>query len=247
MASTILSLSDSELEHTAVISASAKFATEIDPEHAILVIFGANSHQFSLPIKLACVKSGFFRAACLGGFKESKEGVVRLPEESAGAFRIFVHFLNTGIGFEGGRDKLSCCELRPYVQAYVLGDRLQFLSLQTAIIEILHEVRDPKLIYEADGRKDEEFLPMMEYECENAMIASPMRRYFVELYIFIYQVVIPEYYSEFLSQAFLLDLSVHLIKRMKAIDEDYHFIQGPDSYKKHGESKVTYWGFFVPY
>ncbi|KAI9670100.1 MAG: hypothetical protein M1829_004828 [Trizodia sp. TS-e1964] len=114
-------------EQTTVNSTSERFATELDPGQTILAIVGANSLQFSLPIKLACEKSGFFCAACLGGFKESVDKVVRLPEESVEAFRIFVRFLNTG-------------------KVYVLGDRLQVPDMQTVVIKELSQYMDTDVI-----------------------------------------------------------------------------------------------------
>lgn len=65
-------------------------------EEIVTVLVGEVPKRYCLHKKLLCHHSTFFAAAFDGDFQEGTSSQLRLPEEEAGAFDIFVHGLYTG-------------------------------------------------------------------------------------------------------------------------------------------------------
>lgn len=60
------------------------------------MIVGESSKKYRLHKKLLCYHSTFFAAAFNGNFQEGITGELKLPEDDAKAFDIFVHWLYSG-------------------------------------------------------------------------------------------------------------------------------------------------------
>lgn len=87
------------------------------------------------------------------GWKEAKENIVRLPEESSEDFQVFVTFLNTGVihinhfkGTDEGQAEggdTSEEEWDSIAHAWLLGDRIHSTSFKDAIVDkVISLVRD---------------------------------------------------------------------------------------------------------
>lgn len=57
---------------------------------------GPEGQEFNLHKELLCSVSDFFTAAFDGGFKETEEGVLKLPDQSVETFKYFMHWLYKG-------------------------------------------------------------------------------------------------------------------------------------------------------
>lgn len=51
--------------------------------------------MFAIHRSLITIRSLFFKAALSGTWAEAKERIVRLPEDNAATFHVYVHFLYT--------------------------------------------------------------------------------------------------------------------------------------------------------
>lgn len=61
----------------------------------VTVLVGSEQHRFDIHKGLLCTKSGFFKTACDGNFKEA-DGTIRLPYQEVNTFKYFVYWLYTG-------------------------------------------------------------------------------------------------------------------------------------------------------
>ena len=61
----------------------------------VIVLVGPQKYRFDLHKGLISSRSGFFKAAFMGKFKEA-DGILTLPEQDSATFRYFVYWLYTG-------------------------------------------------------------------------------------------------------------------------------------------------------
>ena len=123
--------------------------SRIDFGNDVTVLVGKNERRFVAHQDILCRSSTFFQAACSGNWRESKEKLVRLPEQSSGAFSIYLHWCYTGIidlwdGNENVTARIRAnAQIRitpdPRImrlsQSYVLGDMLGAPQLCNALID----------------------------------------------------------------------------------------------------------------
>jgi hypothetical protein len=62
----------------------------------VTILVGKEKHSFHLDKDQLCKCSSFFDSALRGGFKESKELVVQLPEADVEAFQVFEKWIVQG-------------------------------------------------------------------------------------------------------------------------------------------------------
>lgn len=112
--------------------------------------------QFMVRKELATRHSTIIKKALdpSSGWKEAKENVIRLPEESPEAFQVFVTFLDTGVihlnHFEGaksdaaqGDDLNEDKEWNSIAEVWLLSDRIDSVTLKDAIVDkVISLVRD---------------------------------------------------------------------------------------------------------
>lgn len=89
---------------------------------------------FSVHKEIVCHYSDYFRAACKGEFLEARSGKVKLPEDRAEIFDLFVQWVySQNLG-----QVLAEVALSPWttlIELYVLADKLQVSTLKNAIVD----------------------------------------------------------------------------------------------------------------
>ncbi|KAI9794682.1 MAG: hypothetical protein M1833_007398 [Piccolia ochrophora] len=96
-----------------------------------------DEQEYTMHKSLICAHSDFFRAACMGSFKESVGGVVCLPDGNPAAFERFLVWLYDGripsISISWSDDDAWS----HMICLYILGDQLQVRSFQNAVLGTL--------------------------------------------------------------------------------------------------------------
>lgn len=112
----------------------------------VVVGEGDSATTFYIHEEAAKAHSDFLAAALHKGWKEAEDKVIKLPEDNAGLFNIFVRFVHTGRVYcaeEGdvsekngvSRDQ----EWSRLTKSWLLGDKLGSTSFKDAIIDALIE------------------------------------------------------------------------------------------------------------
>ena len=87
------------------------------------MIVGPSSRNYRLHKKLLCHHSTFFDAAFNGDFQEGVSGQLKLPEEEAGAFDIFVHWLYKGSLPRVQYSTTPFSQPSKYLLVYAMGEK----------------------------------------------------------------------------------------------------------------------------
>lgn len=114
---------------------------------------GAQERRYSVHKKLVCQASDFFRAACTGEWKESKERLVKLPEIEPATFAVYICWIYTGeidVATQTVDDQVQSIKyeramtndvyrglLARLTCSFALGDMLQDVTFKNAIIDEL--------------------------------------------------------------------------------------------------------------
>ncbi|KAI4927688.1 hypothetical protein J4E85_006200 [Alternaria conjuncta] len=124
-----------------------KKAMSFDPSKLVTVIVGKGLHQerFSIHEEIVCARSEFFKRALNGKWTESKERIVRLPEDDPKTFGIYTNLVYTGLVLtdtleEPKTSTLICDEYDKLIKLYVLGEKLQDKAAKNSAIQSLLEV-----------------------------------------------------------------------------------------------------------
>jgi hypothetical protein len=80
--------------------------------------------------KLLCKKSEYFAKALQDGFKEGEENKLYQPDESAGAFDLFVRWIYTGT-----LSDLNGLNTTAYLELYVMADKMCLTVLKNEVMD----------------------------------------------------------------------------------------------------------------
>jgi BTB/POZ domain len=117
-------------------------------EETVVVQVGSSPESFHVHKSFLCNASPFFRAALEGQFKESAEGVLKLPEDSPDTFERFLSWLYLNEYKVMGRKKDRSSEgfWREVVRDHSFAEKVQVGAFQKTIIDnLLHEYKFSKL------------------------------------------------------------------------------------------------------
>ncbi|KAI9880817.1 MAG: hypothetical protein M1830_000253 [Pleopsidium flavum] len=117
----------------------AKHSLRSRYKEMITVSVGGNTgefHRFGVQKNLVCHYSTFFRAACLGQFREAESGGVKLPNESAETFDLFVHWLYTQ-KLDSSLSESLLTFLTAFIELYILAEKMQVPALRNCILDYM--------------------------------------------------------------------------------------------------------------
>lgn len=200
--------------------------------------------RFSLHKSLAVNESGFFESTFRNDWKESSENVIRLPDRDPEAFEMFFLFIYTRRIYSRQANDLfgndGPSEWYRLAHAWTLSAYLQATDFQDAIADAVLEKASLKSASLHDIHK---------IIYANSIIGTPVRKLFVDLAVWKWDVVSLEAQSNGLSWSdFFRDLSIALLKTRGSTEEarvvkyscDYHEhrLRGTICYraKRHGFS-----------
>ena len=96
---------------------------------------------FTTDAETLTFRSSFFKTALSGGFKEAKDRVVKLPEDDAEAFEVYLHYLQTNelsvLPDPMPKDYIGIEERTLPAHLYVMAEKFQDVKLKNAIIKAL--------------------------------------------------------------------------------------------------------------
>ncbi len=136
---------------------------------------------FGLHKNIVCQYSAFFKAACMGRFKEAETGKISLPDERADLFDLFVQWVYSQ------RPKQIFTELASPVWTnltglYILADKLQVPVFKNALMDYIlckvHRSMMNVTLLEVDFPSHSDISAAY----ENTPPTSPMRRFLAELF-----------------------------------------------------------------
>ncbi|KAI9798202.1 MAG: hypothetical protein M1833_004951 [Piccolia ochrophora] len=117
--------------------------TGTDPDFArflsgplVDVFVGPQREHWRLHRDLLCHQSVFFEAAFCGRFNEAEQGRLEFPEDSAGAFTLFILWLYRG-SIEPPRFSRGNLLFRDHLELYYLSDKLSIEPLRNVVMDQL--------------------------------------------------------------------------------------------------------------
>lgn len=136
---------------------------------------------FSVHKEIICNYSDYFRAACTGEFLEAKSGRVRLPEDHAELFDLFVQWV-----YSQNLEQVLAQATRPLwttlVELYILADKLRALTLKNTIMDRMLCKAHGALRY-SRGREEFPSNADISLAYDNTPPpTSPMTKFFAELF-----------------------------------------------------------------
>ncbi|KAL8643414.1 MAG: hypothetical protein Q9226_008396 [Calogaya cf. arnoldii] len=145
---------------------------------------GAEANLFHIHRGLICESSPFFRAAFIGGFKESC-GSINLEEDDADTFDHIVQWL-----YRGKLETLSKPEAdigydywTQLIQVYVLADKYGIVPLKNHVMDLLFEAYDIRLLNLKPTDLQPPQYEHVSYVYENTVHSSQLRRFLVVLHV----------------------------------------------------------------
>ncbi|KAI4634342.1 hypothetical protein J4E83_001660 [Alternaria metachromatica] len=185
-----------------------------DPSKFVTVIVGKEPDQqrFSVHEGIMCARSEFFQRAMNGNWTESKERIIRLPEDDPEIFNIYINFLYTGNVVTNAIEEPKTAthivgEMHVLGRLYVIGEKLQDKATKNSAIKSLLEVAYEK---DANGKIYSPSIDTITYVYRGTCAGSLGRRLLVDLWV----KISPEYMAknaETLPKEFLIDLAVALL------------------------------------
>lgn len=123
--------------------------TRIDFSDDVVVLVGEQENRFVAHKHVLCESSEFFKAACNGEWRESKEKIIRLPENSERAFSIYLHWRYSGyVDLWDGQERpttytdkigITRPDVGPrgarLVACYLLGDMIGDRKFRNALVD----------------------------------------------------------------------------------------------------------------
>lgn len=119
-----------------------------DNVHTITILVDLDETKFMIHEDVITSSSKFFRAACSGGFKEAQEKVVRLPDIDVETFKLYAHWLYTGmVGPLAepevmAEDSFGRIRFERAAKLYIAGDVLDDLRLRNAATDSFVQVSE---------------------------------------------------------------------------------------------------------
>lgn len=119
--------------------------SRLDYVDTITVLVGANENAYTIHESALTARSAFFRAAIAGGFKESGERVVRLPEVDVESWATYVHWIYsheiiTLDPSEVEGDQTGSKRKNQLIHLYTLADILDDMSLRNEVVDSYKEL-----------------------------------------------------------------------------------------------------------
>ena len=128
----------------------------IDFSEEVVVLVGVTEQRFFAHRDVLCDGSDFFKAACMGEWREVKDKTIRLSEQQPVAFRIYINWRYTASidlwngkyeqttykGSDGNTYPQSGPRYERLLSCYVLGDMLRDEKLCNALINSYFELRE---------------------------------------------------------------------------------------------------------
>lgn len=138
----------------------------------ITLLVGPSKEIFTVHKHLICDKSPFFDAACNGGFLESAENMVHLPEDQPVIVELFLDWLYTGEFASPEAESANLISWHNTAALYIFADKIQIQDLRNAVIDVWVK-------YAEHSRGN----PMREaaYVYSNTPPGAPLRRLLVEM------------------------------------------------------------------
>lgn len=171
----------------------------------IEVLVGPTEEAFYVHKILLVSRSPFFKAALTGGWKEAKDGIVRLPEADVQSFEWFVYYLYTGqlnlkaiedSAFESAveLEKKEAAKANPspevHIDDFTTAVMRQKLILTYGISEMLQCDILQNLVMDAFIRSlslEKHYLPDAGTVClifDSTQVHSPLRRLVVDSFVY---------------------------------------------------------------
>jgi hypothetical protein len=126
----------------------------IDYKDEVIFLLGKDEKRFVTHVDLVKEASGFIRDSLKGCWKEGEEKTIRLPEQSAVAFNIYLDFCYRQVidlrrsgeekGWQGATYKKE--RFQRLVKSYVLGDMLRDDVFCNALIDAWFDLRSQEEI-----------------------------------------------------------------------------------------------------
>ena len=130
--------------------------------------------SWCLPKALLSHHSAFLKAACTRDFKEREDNCIKLPTDDPAIFALFVEWMiyqkYTLPLFAGRRANL-------HAETWVLGDKLMSPGFKNYAMGNLYTSYSPSFTLFASRAVSAEHFA---YACSNAMVGSPLRRFYVD-------------------------------------------------------------------
>ncbi|KAJ9133521.1 Kelch repeat and BTB domain-containing protein 7 [Pleurostoma richardsiae] len=162
----------------AVVADKPEDAVAIDrlfSERTVSVFVGRSRVKWTLHENLLSATSDFFRSAFNGGFRETVEDTIALPEDDPAAFELFVRWLygrsivpGSGAALLPPPDKGGTVTIQEYLRLYVLACKFLVEDLENSVVDIAHAY------YNAGTRRPD--IRDVQYVYDNTPPRSGMRR-----------------------------------------------------------------------
>lgn len=199
----------------------------------IKVIVGSESDvTLCVHENLICASSDFFKKGTHGGWKESKERLVRLETIEEEVFQIYVHWLyrRTLPLRVDEPGQLGNTEYVQLAKAYVLGDYLRDTNFKNAVIDAIMDKTVSPLL---DGRCWFPVGAVISCIYDNTLESSPARKLLVDVYT---RKGMGAWLREWASVAdlpkeFLFDLAVSVLDRRP--QPAFDIMEDPCKYHEH--------------
>lgn len=153
----------------------------------VLVDAGGNNgglHTFSVHKHIICHSSAFFKAACTGQFLEAESQKVKLPDDRAELFDLFVQWLYSQ-NLKQIFEDVTLPIWRTLIELHILADKLQVLKLKNTILDQMLCKADEALGRGPARMPAREGFPTnvdISLAYENTPVTSPMRKFLAELF-----------------------------------------------------------------
>lgn len=161
-----------------------------------------DSHTFVVHKEIICHHSPFFKAACTGHFREAEDRVVKLPDDRAELFDIFLQWLYSQ-NLQQVFAEVTLPAWTTFIELYILADKLQVRTLKSAIMDqmVCRAVA-------AGGSYQREKFPTnadIRLAYETTPPTSPMRQFLAELFAFLQELPIDK---DEVPKDYLYDLAI---------------------------------------
>ena len=141
-----------------------------DNDSFVTIGVGPQNVRFRIHKTLLMHYSGYFRGALGSNFKEAREQLVRLDDESAEIFGFFKRWLYSDHIADTPTAEIQI-RSHKLVELYLFGERRIVPELQDLVIPIIHRQNRAKRCQ----------FPLIQQIYDNTMENSPLRNYYVQL------------------------------------------------------------------
>lgn len=137
-------MTTSEQEETAKSPMPSTTSEAEEPLHStseniVSVLVGPEAKRYAIDKDLLCSRSGYFKAALTGNFREAEDLVVTLEDEDIETFEKLVEWLNTDVlvGYEGPEIADEEFDGTSLFNVYLFAEKRIILLLQNAAVDAI--------------------------------------------------------------------------------------------------------------